>query len=403
MTLPWSKLPRYLAGDPRLTLLSPEAACAYLAARLLADDYGSLWCVGNRDAVGTLAAVIARQRPGDPAWARRAVYECVAAGLLDLCDEGAAMRVVDWLADGAPQAAGPAAPAERPGDAKRAPGRPRKGAAPMTARERRVRSAFTHREWAEFRGVPESVTWEQWAAEHPATRARLLRTPNETRERNPSAANETPDGANETHERNPLGSRAVSETSEASGTQRDGETRGKSESPDARGGERNPRTKPANETRAANETPRATLGTVEEVAPLDVDVLLREMGTASAGRIAAASTTPHMREFGAVARDLIAHGHATPAALVKAAGHAAHVPWIRAQRHPLTVERLYAAGGKILVELLTGATACADCGGAPLASPAADGGDDSGDPAWLVAKQAEYRRTHPLPAPEGAP
>ncbi len=127
MTLPWSKLPRVLAGDPRVTLLSPEGACAYLAARLLADDHGSVGCVGGRDAAGTLAAVVAKHRAGDSEWARRAVDECVEAGLLDPCDDGTVLRVVDWLADGAPVPV--AAAADAP--AHRAPGRPLKGSAPI--------------------------------------------------------------------------------------------------------------------------------------------------------------------------------------------------------------------------------------------------------------------------------
>ena len=110
MTLPWSKLPRSLAGDPRWLLLSPEGVCAYDAARLLADDDGALWCVGDRDAAGTLADVIARRRPGDVAWSRRAVEECIKAGLLDA--EGDVLRVVDWIGDGPQEPRPRRAPAE---------------------------------------------------------------------------------------------------------------------------------------------------------------------------------------------------------------------------------------------------------------------------------------------------
>jgi len=389
VTLPWSKLPRSLAGDPRLTLLSPEAACAYLYARLLADDYGSLWCVGDRDAAGTLAAVIATKRAGDPGWARQAVNECVAAGLIDLCDDGATLRVVDWLADGAP-----VQPVDdRPAQAARGRGRPPKGSAPMSQRERRVRSAFKNREWVEFRGVPEGVTWEQWAAEHPALRTKLLRDANENTERNSPVRTKV---ANE----NTLSGRAVSETSESSETKKDGETREKRESPDARECERKSRTKiasGANETPAARtKIPAATCTTIEAAAPFAADEVLSRMSAASGQRIAAASTTVHMQTFGAVARDLIANGHASVDGLVKAAGHAAHVAWIQKRREPLTVERLTFEGGKLLVELLTGASTCRACGGAPLASDAPHPDDDA-----VEAARRRYRTAPVAPAAHG--
>ena len=113
MTLPWSKLPRSLAGDPRWCLLSLEAACAYTTARLIADDAGAVWGVGSRDALETLAEMIASRRAGDPQWALSAVAECVDVGLLE--DHGNALRVVDWIDGPANDRPAPATTAEASG------------------------------------------------------------------------------------------------------------------------------------------------------------------------------------------------------------------------------------------------------------------------------------------------
>lgn len=276
----------------------------------------------------------------------------------------------------------------------------------MTPRERRVRSAFRNREWAEFRGVAEDVTWEQWAAEHPATRTKLLRVANENRERNSDdrtkTANENPDGANE----NPPSGRAVSETSEPSETQRDGETRGKSESPDAGERERKSRTKlpeGANETPGARtKIPAASCSDREHASPFAADVVLSEMSRASGQRIAALGSSTHMDAFSDVARDLMARG-VTAADLVRAGGHAAHVPWIQRQRKPLTVERLSAAGGKTLVELLTGAAACDLCGGASLPDEPASPEADPDEPALAAARARYLAADLNRPATQGAP
>lgn len=380
MTLPWSKLPRSLAGDPRFTLLSPEGSCAYLAARVLADDRGALWCVGDRDAVGTLAAIIAPKRGGDPAWARAAVEECVEAPLLEVGNDGASLRVIDWL-DAPDTAPSPVAAVDRRGTPARRPGRPAKGAAPMPPRERKVRFLFEKRLLVAFREVGPEVTWEAWAAQHPDEAAELLRPKNETRERNPSGGNETKGTGtkpgNETRERNSAGGRAVSGTSGSSETQRDGETRGKSESPDARGGERNPGTKLGNETHAAGTKPSVVSCTdAEHATPFAADEVLSRMSIASGQRIAALGSTTHVGAFAALARDLMARGQVDVPRLVQAGAHAAHVPWIQRLTKPLTVERLTVDGGKTLVELLTGAAACAACGGAPLAAADARHPDD---------------------------
>ena len=388
MTHPWSKLPRSLAGDPRCTLLSPEGACAYLAARLLADDQGALWCVGDRDASGTLAAVIAPKRAGDPGWARAAVEECVAAGLLEVGNDGAALRVIDWLDEttsAAPVAAESAdgtIVGERTIGPARAPGRPRKGSAPMSARERRVRSAFTHREWVEFRDVPAGMSWEQWSEQHPATRTKLLRIANETHERNSANGTKL---ANETRERNSVEGRAGSETSvssEPSEQKNRAETEGES---DAGERERNSRTKLANETTRCS--------TVESLAPFDAVETLSRMAAASGGRLALMlHTSTQAAEFGALARTLIARGQTTVDGLVLAAAHAAHDPWVSAQGK-LPLHRLMSRDAAKLLDLIAAAATCPACGSAPLAADDHRADDDA------VETARRRYRTAPLAPP----
>ena len=159
------------------------------------------------------------------------------------------------------------------------------------------------------------------------------------------------------------------------------------------GGRREP--PPRNSDSPRNSAAKLRCGTVEEAAAFETDVVLDRMRAASGGRFSSAAVSTQMTAFGVLARELIARGHATPDGLVRAAGHAPHVPWICKLPGPLTVQRLCADDGRVLVELLTGSEGCLACGGNPLASgvfdaPAADS-DDPGaairDAAW-----AEWER-----------
>ena len=120
------------------------------------------------------------------------------------------------------------------------------------------------------------------------------------------------------------------------------------------------------------------------------------MRAASGGRFSSAATSTQMQAFGVIARELIARGHATPDALVKAAGHAQHVAWICRLPGPLTVQRLCADEGRVLIELLTGCTTCAECGGDPLASGVIDVAAKTGDPHLdaIEAARAEWQRKY---------
>jgi hypothetical protein len=222
MTLPWSKLPRSLAGDARWLLLSPEAACAFAAAWLLADDAGALWAVGDRDAAGTLADLVAPRRPGPAAWARAAVAECLAAGLLQVTADGAALQVADWLDGGAPVA--PAADRRSPA----APTAPQAPAAPggresrgMTSTERGDLRRFNLR-IGRYATVPAGVTYadRHTYATAPATDATVDATVDATdgNGRNGNGNGEATATATVGN-----GSRAVSETSVL--TVEDGEKR----------------------------------------------------------------------------------------------------------------------------------------------------------------------------------
>ena len=403
MTLPWSKMPRALRGDWRLTQRSPEAIAAFFLAWLAADDDGSIGPAGSTPAVEALAAQLSTHRPGDPlGWAVEAVTECLDAGLLESLDDGDALRVVDWLDAPAMPAPEPTTSPEgdRPAAEKRAPGRPR-SASPMTPAERQERRRFDRRERG-FRDVPAGVTWEQWREANLVTK-----TPASGHE-NYGAGHENPPSGHENsgHENSP--------SPHASGPEDQKETRNKAEreSGTRAAGHENPghgnSTGHENPPSSFRDQPRCS--TVELVSPFDADEVLSRMGKTSGGRIAAMATTPQMVAFGALARDLISRGHATVDGLVKAAGHAPHVPWIARDTKPLTVERLCDAGGKILVELITGAATCKDCGGDPMQSgtflaPQRDRNGRPIAPAPRLMTGAEYRarREATVPKPVEAP
>ena len=353
MTLPWSKLPRSLAGDPRWLLLSPEGACAYLAARLIADDAGALWCVGDRDPSSTLAAIIATRRPGDAAWALRAVEECVDAGLLDV--EGETLRVVDWL-DGAPQeptrGLAMAAANEDAAPTARRPGRPRSGDAPTTGTERKRRARFEARKGM-FRDVPAGVSFEEWTAAKLPTDGRETRPRNSDRPRNSAAklGRETRAAAR------------ASDSGEIENTGKDGE---KLSSGARESGRETPDDSPRNSA-AKLDGDAAKLPTAEALSSFDPLDVLDRMRKASGDRLATnLHTSTVAGAFATLARDLIAREVTTADGLVKAAAHVAHDPWVSAQGR-LPLARLMDKDGKILLDLIAGSTGCGACG-SPMAS-----------------------------------
>lgn len=359
MTLPWSKMPRALRGDWRLTQRSPEAIAAFFLAWLAADDDGSIGPAGSTPAVEALAAQLSTHRPGDPlGWAVEAVAECLDAGLLESLDDGDALRVVDWLDAPAQPSQGPQPSPEgdRPAAEKRAPGRPR-SASPMSASERQQHKRFVKRLYG-FRDVPADVTWEQWKAANPVTE-----TPAGCHG-NSAAVTKTPaDCHGNSVTKTPVEGRASGPED-----QKDAENKGDSGARPARV----TKTPAVTETlsrkpdESFRDSPRCP--TVESASPFDADVMLGRMGTASGGRLSPAALATQMQAFGAIARELIARGHVTAEGLVKAAAHAPHVPWIVRLGAPLTVQRLCADEGRVLVELISGSSACKACGGDPLAS-----------------------------------
>lgn len=361
MTLPWSKMPRALRGDWRLTQRSPEALAAFVLAWLAADDDGMVGPAGSTAAVTALAAQLSTHRPGDPlGWAVEAVTECLDAGLLESLDDGDALRVVDWLDAPTTLPPGPSAPAEgdRAVTAKRAPGRPR-SAAPMSPAERQERKRFEQRQYG-FRDVPAGMTWEQWRAENPVTKTR-------------GGCHENSAAVTKTQvdcHGNPVTETPVEGRASDPEDQKDAENKGEGDS-----GTRAARvTKTPTVTETMSRKPGESFRdnprcpTVESASPFDVDVMLDRMGTASGGRLSPAALATQMQAFGAIARELIGRGHVTAEGLVKAAGHSPHVPWIVRLGSPLTVQRLCADEGRVLVELISGSNTCKACGGDPLAS-----------------------------------
>lgn len=406
--MPWSKLPRSLRGDWRLTQRSPLALAAFLIAWLAADDLGTIHPVGAVTAREALVAQLLTHRPGDRTWAWEAVGECITAGLLVESEDGLALHLADWIHDGSAERVEPANTVRQPaGAADRRPGRPAKGSAPMTPRERRVRFAFAHRAWAMFRDVAPGTAWEAWAESHPVEASELLRDRNEARERNPEGGNETTGTGtkpgNETRERNPVGGRADSETSDPSESP-DGENRAeKSESPDARGRERNSGTKLGNETHGAGNgtaPPRASLRTVdhpsaEERFGFDPLEILGRMDAASGHHLLLSLCSGDAAmAFGRLAHSLIERRQTTVEGLVRAAGHAPHDAWVSAQGK-LPLHRLMASDGKILLDLIAGAATCPKCGGAPM-TPPSPARTRAGTPS---VREALSRQGAPAPAP----
>ena len=401
VTLPWCPMPRALLATPRARMLSLEAVGALMVAWSLSDDGGTIQPAADvtaRDALVFVVAQHARESgvlDGEThTHAELAVGELVDGGLLIV--DGDALCVDGWVyLDGAPP---PRPLIERPAatsvpPAPRTPGRPR-SAAPMSAAERQERRRFDRRERG-FRNVPQGVTYEQWRAENVVTK---------TPARGHGNSNAGHGNSNAGHENPRVGhGNSVTKTpaeGRASGSedQKDTENKGEGESGTRPPGHGNSVT----ETTLVTETPPTSFRdqprcpTVES-APFDTDVVLDDMRKASAGRSSSAAVSTQMQAFATLARELIARGHATVPALVKAAGHASHVPWITRLPGPLTVQRLCADEGRVLVELLSGATACAACGGDPLASGVFDVPAPAiGDPVLddIEAKRAEWQRKY---------
>lgn len=401
--MPWSKLPRHLRGDWRVTQRTPLALAAFFLAWLAADDHGVIPAVGSLSAREALVAQVATL-PGvtrEAAW--EAVGECLTHVLLE--EDGLVLVVVDWVRE-AGETRGPAA-GPAPTEPRKA-GRPLKGAAPMSARERRVRSAFTHRELVIFRDVPEGTTFEAWCDAHPDDAARLLKGPNGTPEQNHGAGpNENPADRtklpNETPEQNPAGGRAVSEPSGSSGASEE-KNRAREE---GESGAPALRTKLANETSerksgAPNENPapRTKLPSaeglpLEERFGFDPSEVLRRMTARSERRLLLTLCSGDAEmEFGRFAHSLIERGETTLDGLVRAAGHAPHDKWV-SQQGRLPLQRLQQNNWKILVDLIAGSETCALCGGAPL-PPAPDPRTRSATPS---VRDALSRRTPPAPHP----
>ena len=390
MTLPWCPLPRALLTNPRARMLSLDAVGALLVAWSLSDDGGMVAPPRDCTAVDALVFVVVQhaRESGDfdgeaHTRATDAVAELLDGGLI--VEDGDALRLDGWVfLDGAPAPRTVVAPAvdHGPGpESPRRPGRPRKGSEPIDGAERKRRTRFEAREGS-FRDVPAGVTYEEWTA------AKLAEDRRETPPRNPTPPRNS---AAKLRRETPVEGRASDPEDQKDAEKKDGE--GDSGARDRR--ETPPRNSAAKLPDDRRETP-PRCGTVERITPLDPDVTLDQMRAASAGRFSSAATTMQMQAFGVIARELIARGHATPDALVRAASHAPHVAWICRLPGPLTVQRLCADEGRVLIELLTGCAACAECGGDPLASGVIDVATKTGDPHAdaIEAARAEWQRKY---------
>ena len=386
--LPWCPLPRALLTSPRARMLSLDAVGALFVAWSLSGDDSTVAPPRDCTAVEALVFVVAQhaRESGDfdseaHTRAADAVAELLDGGLI--VEDGDALRLDGWVfLDGAPAPRPAPSPTHSPGpESPRRPGRPRKGAAPVDGAERKRRTRFEAREGS-FRDVPEGVTYEEWTA------AKLDEDRRETPPRNSDSPRNS---AAKLRRETPVEGRASDPEDQKDAEKKDGE--GDSGAPARR--ETPPRNSAAKLPDDRRETP-PRCGTVERLTPLDPDVTLDQMRAASAGRFSSAATSTQMQSFGVIARELITRGHATPDALVKAAGHAPHVAWITRLPGPLTVQRLCADEGRVLIELLTGCATCAECGGDPLASGVIDVAAKAGDPHLdaIEAARAEWQRKY---------
>ena len=353
MTLPWSKLPRSLAGDWRLTQRSPEALAAFVLAWLAADDDGIVWPAGSTTAGVALRKQVARHRPGDDLWALDAVAELVEADLLEDAGDGA-LRIVDWV-DGPqePDARPASTSADAPPDGPtRRPGRPRKGDAPISKTEGKRRTRFARREGC-FRDVPPGVTYEEWTA------GKLDGDRRET-----SPGNSAPPGNSAGKlRRETLAAARASDSGEIENAEK---TEEKSTS-GAREGRRETTDNPPGNSAGKLDGAAGKLPTEERLSSFDALDVLDRMRKASGGRLATnLHTSTVAGAFATLARDLIAREVTTVDGLVKAAAHVAHDPWVSAQGR-LPLARLMANDGKILLDLIAGSTGCSACG-SPMAS-----------------------------------
>jgi len=380
-------------------MLSVEAVGALMLAWSLSDDGGTIQPAADVTAREALVFVTTQhaQQSSDvdafPAHTRAcdAVDELVNGGLLIV--EGDALRLDGWIAlDGTPQRPLPPPTDDRPSDAKRAPGRPRKADAPLTPAERQERRRFDRRERG-FRDVPAGMTWEQWREANPVTK--LPPAGHET----PGAGHENPPAGHENsgHE-TPRSPRASS-----SGERKETRNIGERESGTRESGHENSghETRRGHENQGGSFRDQPRCSTVENLATFDALDLLDRMRKASGDRLATnLHTSTKAQEFGALARDLIAREVTTAEGLVKAASHAPHDRWLSTQgKVPLA--RLLKDDARILLDLIAGASACAECGGDPLASgvielPRRRAPDEPAED-WVDRAAAEYRRDHPLP------
>ena len=386
--LPWCPLPRALLTSPRARMLSLDAVGALFVAWSLSGDDSVVAPPRDCTAVEALVFVVAQhaRESGDFDREARTRAADAVAELLDgglIVEDGDALRLDGWVfLDGAPapQPRPAPSPAHSPGpESPRRPGRPRKGATPVDGAERKRRTRFEAREGS-FRDVPAGVTYEEWTA---------AKLPDDRRETPPRNSPPPRNSAAKLRRETPVEGRASDPEDQKDAEKKTGE--GDSGARDRR--ETPPRNSAAKLPDDGRETP-ARCGTVEHVGALDPDVALDRMRAASGGRFSSAATSTQMQSFGVIARELIARGHATPDALVKAAGHAQHVAWICRLPGPLTVQRLCADEGRVLIELLTGCATCAECGGDPLASGVIDVTPPTGDPHLdaIEAARAEWAR-----------
>lgn len=369
MKRPWFRQSRGIAANTGYQLLSVEGVLAYHTACLHADDEGIFWSAGNRDVLDTLAGLLVARRPAiGPGWAKAAAREPADLNLFDVSEDGTLLRIAEWVADAPP--AGAPEPRRAPpsadevasaATARRAPGRPRKGALPMCLFERTWRRRFEKRSGMFHDAVPGS-TFEAWLAAHPEAATKLDQARNETLQQNPVAATKP---CNETLQRNPVEGRAGSETSEVVGSSEEQKRAEEEAESGARDAQRNPAaaaTKLCNETPVVASTgfvataPGARLPhgeTLSAVDPADLFARLQAVvtvhGTVRVFLRGGDSSEARFVEF---IRSLVVRQVATLDQVVAAFAFGAQETWVATARRRVDLARMLKDDGALLLEWL---------------------------------------------------
>lgn len=400
----WIPFPESFNHDPRVRALSRAARGVLAQLVIAAKGSGAIPYVNHHGAIGTVLLIALCE--GDSRDAAEAIgreyQELVDCRLVSADDAGQRLALHFGQTAEAPRAK------EQPSDAPApAPFRRKPSDAGEATRTRRLRYDFTHRS-GPCAGLDSAITWEAWLATPEGAEVfarRVLGTSPNAGTRSERSAGRVPNAPRNGAERVPNASeRPPSDSPRSSENTENTEN-------DGAGDARDPNAERPG-TRSVPSAERVPLRTLSLDTLADVDTLLDRMREESGGRLALGVSAPQMaRDFGRLVQSLVERRRTTVAKVVASARHANHEGWITRKARALNLKRLMDDDGRLLIELITAADTCPDCGGSPLAvDPRASGeftvprrAPDEPAEDWVDRAAAEYRLENPLPIfPPGA-